>query len=89
MKRLIVIALVMGMAAPALARPHAGGPACIDSYGTVIDGISSPSACQKLGARWGKPGTKSLPKEAAAPKASKHGKAGKREHARRYAHNDN
>jgi hypothetical protein len=36
--------------------------ACVDSFGTVIQGIKSASACKKIGARWAKPGSKSLPK---------------------------
>jgi hypothetical protein len=40
----------------------------VDSFGTVIDGVTSPRDCQKLGARWAKPGSKSLPKDAPASK---------------------
>ena len=61
----------------ARAKGHAPkGVACIDSYGTVIDDVASASDCKKLGARWGKPGTKSLPKDTSAKSAgsSRHGK---------------
>lgn len=70
--RWVILVLGLGLAATAQARPH-GGAACIDSYGTVIEGINTPAACKKLGARWGKPGTKSLPKEAKPPRESKRG----------------
>ena len=75
-------ALVLLWAVPAGAR-GAKSIACIDSFGTVIEGVESPGACKKLGARWGKPGTKSLPKEEREPKASKHASSkGSRHHGR-------
>lgn len=69
---ILVCSLLVAASAGAKSR---GGPACIDSYGTVIDGISSPSACKKLGARWGKPGTRSVPKEDSGSRASRGSKS--------------
>ncbi|MBS2033101.1 MAG: hypothetical protein JST54_34835 [Deltaproteobacteria bacterium] len=71
----VFLALVAGPRV-AHAKGHPKGIGCIDSYGTVIDGVDSPSDCKKLGARWGKPGTKSLPKDTTEKSAgsSRHGK---------------
>ena len=77
--RALCILAVLALARPAAARAK-GGPACVDSFGTVIEGVTSPAACKKLGARWAKPGTKSLPKDAAAPRGSK------RHGTKHYAH---
>ena len=72
MRALAAIAVLL-WALPAGARASRS-IACIDSFGTVIEGVGSPGACKKLGARWGKPGSKSLPKEAKEPRASKESK---------------
>ena len=63
----------VALAVPGVARARGsklppGGNRCVDSFGTVIDGVTSPRDCQKLGARWAKPGSKSLPKDAPASK---------------------
>lgn len=74
MNRIALIAFALGLFGPAVAEAR-GRPsvACVDSFGTIIQGIKSPGACKKLGARWARPGSKSLPK-GSADSGSKHHK---------------